>query len=411
MNIDLKISKNIFNEAYLPTLFDYSSRYCIFYGGAGSGKSHFVFQRMVIKALNDKRKILVIRKNAVKCRDTCFTMLITALEFFNIKKYCKINQTMMNVELPNGSIFLLRGIDDPEKIKSLPDLTDIIIEEATELNQGDFLQLDIRLRHPKALNQEMVLMFNPISKQNWCYKKFFGENKIKDNIRILKTTYKDNRFLPESNISVLENLKYTDDVHYRVYCLGEFGTLNKLIFNKYQIKQDIELPADTRLVVGMDFGFTNDPTTAILIGYSQSTNNLYILDEIYKTNMLTDDIYNAIKAKGLDKYRIIADAADPRLIKELKLMGLKIEAAKKGSDSILHGITWLQARNIVIDNKCSNVLTELQNYTWEKDKKTDEYINKPIDKFNHAIDAIRYAAEQFNTKNNLRTITKSALGI
>ena len=121
----------------------------------------------------------------------------------------------------------------------------------------------------------------------------------------------------------------------------------------------------------MDFGFTNDPTTAILIGYSQSTNNLYILDEIYKTGMLTTDIFHAIKAKGLDKYRIIADAADPRLIKELKLMGLKIEAAKKGSDSILHGITWLQARNIIVDSKCTNVLTELQNYTWEKDKRTD----------------------------------------
>lgn len=395
------------NRAYQP-IFKRQERYIVLYGGAGSGKSKFAVQYLLLKYSREKRTALIIRKVGATIRDSIFKEFITALSEMNLYSTSKINKSSLQIQLKNGSLLIFKGLDDREKIKSISGIDDIMIEEATELSRDDYTQLDLRLRS-KASNQQIILMFNPVSKANWTYKYFFEATP--QNTFILKTNYKDNAFLPEAYVKSLLDMAETNLIYFKIYALGEYATLDKLIFTNYKVKQDIDMPPDTRLVVGMDFGFTNDPTTAILIGYSQSTNNLYILDEIYKTNMLTQDIYNAIKAKGLDKYRIIADAADPRLIKELKLMGLKIEAAKKGSDSILHGITWLQARNIIVSSKCSNVLTELQNYTWEKDKRTDEYINKPIDKFNHAIDAIRYAAEQFNTKNNLRTIQKSALGI
>lgn len=398
------------NKAYQP-VFSRKERTIVLYGGAGSGKSKFAIQYFILKYSREKRTALVIRKVGATIRDSIFKEFVTGLSEMGLYNTSKINKSNLSITLKNGSLFIFKGLDDREKIKSISGIDDILIEEATELNYDDVTQLDLRLRS-KASNQQIMMMFNPVSKANWTYKTYF-EKEAPPNTFILKTNYKDNAFLPKAYVDNLLNMAKTNPTYFKVYALGDYATLDKLILTNYQVMQekDIELPKDTSFIIGMDFGFTNDPTTAILLGYSASTDTLYILDEIYRLHMLTDEIYSSVVKKGFNKYRIIGDCAEPRLIKELKLKGLKIEAAKKGSDSILHGILWLQSRNIVISDKCVNTLTEFQNYTWQKDKKTEEYINKPIDDFNHCIDAIRYGCEKFNTKNRLRTLEKSALGL
>ena len=195
------VHKTIFNDVYLPHLTDYEHRYEIYYGGAGSGKSFFVAQKLVFKALSERRKILVLRKVGRTTKNSTFQLIIDTLVQFKIKDKCKINKTDYSIELPNGSLFLCSGLDDPEKIKSITGLTDAWLEEATEFAQDDFNQVDLRIRDPDAANQQIILSFNPVSKANWCYLQFFADNKelaeFRSKVEIVKSNYLNNPHLPQ----------------------------------------------------------------------------------------------------------------------------------------------------------------------------------------------------------------------
>lgn len=162
----LELSKELFNPSYYPYLLDYSSRYNVYYGGAGSGKSFFLAQKLILKALTDKRKILVLRKVGRTVKQSVFQLLLDTLIDWKIISQCKINRTDFTIELPSGSVFICSGLDDPEKIKSITGLTDAWLEEATEFYPEDFNQIDLRIRHHSAKNQQLYLSFNPVSKVN-----------------------------------------------------------------------------------------------------------------------------------------------------------------------------------------------------------------------------------------------------
>jgi phage terminase large subunit len=407
--INLKIHKRIFNDSFFPLLFDYSHRYLVLYGGAGSGKSVFAVQRTVIKALREKRKVLFIRKYATTLKDSIFDLVRSTLDQYKLLDYCTINKSTFTIELPNGSVFLFKGIDDPEKVKSITDLTDIVIEEATELSYDDFFQLDLRLRHPFAQGQEIVLMFNPVAKTNWCYIHWFL-NTPPDAL-VVQSTYKDNRFLPQKYIDNLLQLAQYNESYYKVYALGEFATLDKLIFPYFSIANVKAELLNKPKVCGLDFGFSNDETAIVECYWDAATRTLYITDEVYEKGLVTDAIHKTILDKQFNQYPITADCADPRTIAEIRRKGINIQPAKKGKDSVLHGITWLQGIKIVVDTQCTNTINELRSYTWMKDKKTNEYFNQPIDEFNHCIDALRYATEKYATGNQVKTMSKSLLGI
>ena len=166
--INLKINKRIFNEVYYPYLLDYSHRYEVYYGGAGSGKSVFAFQKVVIKSCKFKRRVLVVRKVGNTHLNSTFTNITNILTQFKIISLCNINKSTMKITLPNESEFIFVGVDDAEKLKSIADITDIVIEEATELSLDDITQLDLRLR-AKVDDLQMFFMFNPTSKANWVY--------------------------------------------------------------------------------------------------------------------------------------------------------------------------------------------------------------------------------------------------
>lgn len=413
----LILHKEIFNDVYLSSLDDYSKRYEIYYGGAGSGKSVFVAQKLVKKALTDRRKILVLRKVDKTTKNSTFQLLLDTLTDWKIIDKCKINRTDFTITLPNGSVFLCCGLQDPERIKSITGLTDAWLEEATEFNQEDFNQIDLRIRHPEAKGQQIILSFNPVSKVNWCYKLFFKEaadasmTDFRAQCKILHTNYLDNKFLPQSYIDSLLLLKATNLDYYKIYALGEFGSLSKLVFNNWKVEEFDCTQVHGDLCVGLDFGFIADPTALVASIVDDENKKIYVFNAKSRKGLLNNEIAEMIKAEGFAKSSIIADSAEQKSIEEIKREGIsRIKPATKGQGSILQGIQKLQQYQIIVHpSGAAALIEELKNYCWEKDKKTNEYINKPIDKYNHCIDALRYSLQCIGHK--VKTMDKALLGL
>ena len=405
-----RLNPKAFNKWIYDIIDDYTHRIEVYYGGAGSGKSHGGFQKVILKAMKSKRRVLVVRKVGNTLRISVWLLVLMLLDDAGILKNCKVNKTDFQIELPNGSIFIFKGLDDSEKIKSITGITDIVIEEATELTEDDFTQLNLRLR-PKESNPQLFLFFNPVSKANWVYGYFFNGNAPKNCI-IVHTTYKDNKFLSKEYCEELENLKNRNPSYYRIYALGEFATLDKLVFPTYTKKliSDEEIKGLPRWT-GLDFGYVNDPS-AIVSGNLDTTNKkIFVRLEYVRKGMLNDEIAEKMTALGLHKDKSYGDSAEPKSIAEINQKGVNIEATEKGKDSVIHGIQWIQQYELIVDERCFKVCEELDNYTWKKDKKTGEYINEPVDTFNHTIDAIRYGLNKYIKGTKTPKVIKKPAGL
>lgn len=397
MTINLEINPSrVFNRHIYEHLFDYGTFTEVHYGGASSGKSHGVFQKIVLKALKkwDKpRKILILRKVGSTVRDSVFADVQAALSYFGVFNLCKVNMSAFRIGLPNGAEFIFKGMDNPEKIKSIKDVSDVVMEEASEFTLDDYTQLTLRLRDKAHKQKQIYLMFNPVSKANWVYNAFFVKNP--KNTVVYQTTYKDNRFLDDLTKENIEELANRNEAYYKIYALGEFATLDKLVFPKYEKrllnKDELkQLPS----FFGLDFGFTNDPTAFMHVKIDRENKRLYILEEYVKKGLLNNQIAEAITSLGYSKEVIMADSAEQKSIAELQTLSLRRAIpVDKGKGSVLQGIQFLQQFDIIVDERCVKTIEELENYTWQKDKHTNEYINKPCDSYNHCIDAIRYALQ------------------
>lgn len=413
INLNIPEPAEVFNKNIFSILFNYDNFTEVHYGGGSSGKSHGVVQKVVLKALSDwkyPRKILWLRKVGVTIRDSILEDVKSCLIDFKVWQYCLWNKTDNTIVLPNGAVFMFKGMDDPEKIKSIKGISDVVMEEASEFNIDDYTQLTLRLREKKHKNKQIILMFNPVSKLNWVYKYFFtGEEH--DNTLIRQSSYKDNKFLDEMTRYNLEDLANKNPAYYKIYALGEFATLDKRVFPKYDIeilnKDDLKhLPS----LFGLDYGYINDPSAFIHVKIDKKNKKLYILEEYVKTGMLNDEIANVIKQLGYSKERITADSAEKKSIAEMKRAGIeRIKPSMKGADSIMSGIQYISQFDIIVDERCYKTIEELDNYTWKKDKQTDEYYNEPVDTYNHCIDSLRYAVEELMISN--REERKDANGL
>lgn len=411
MKINLK--KSIFNKAYLPYLQDYSKRYEIYYGGAGSGKSKFVSQKLVYKAMQSLRKVLVLRKVNRTTKNSTFQILQDTLSEWKLLPYCKVNKTDFSIMLPNGSQFICIGLDDQEKLKSIVGLTDAWLEEATEFTQNDFNQVDLRIRERVDASQ-IILSFNPVSKANWCFLQFFKEDPTLDAFRagcnIVHTNYLDNKFLPDEYIKSLLLLETTNPVFYKIYALGEFGSLDKLVYNNWQSIEFDYTQIKGKRCLGLDFGYTNDPTALTCSIVDDENKRLYVYQTWGGTGYLNDQIAKKLIELGYGRSTIIADSAEAKSIDEIKLAGVRrILPATKGPGSILQGIQRVQQYEIIVHPSCTELIEELQNYSWTKDKATNEYINKPVDKFNHYLDALRYSLQCIDDRPKIKMMDKSLL--
>ena len=248
MNVDIKISKKVFNDIYLPYL-ENDDRYLVFYGGGSSGKSYFIGERSIYRQITPRRcNLLVVRQTADTNRRSTFPLLKQVIKNWGLSEHFKINESDMRMKcLLTGNEIAFAGLDDVEKIKSITfengELTDIWIEEATECQEADINQLKVRLRGGKSKKQ-MVLSFNPINIQHWIKKHFIDSGLA----TVCFSTYKDNKFLTDDDRKALEDLKYTDEYTYEVYCLGKWGILGKTVFDARAIQKrldEIERPIKT----------------------------------------------------------------------------------------------------------------------------------------------------------------------
>lgn len=398
LTLNFEKPEKVFNKNIYDVLFDYSHATEVHYGGGSSGKSHGVVQKVVLKALQPwpvPRKILWLRKVQATVQESLFEDVKSCLVDFRIWDLCHWNKTDNKVTLPNGAIFLFKGLDNPEKIKSIKGISDVVMEEATEFQLNDYTQLTLRLRERKHHERQIYLMFNPVSKTNWVYKYFF-EQPQGDDVLIRQSSYKDNKFLDERVRQNLEDLARRNPAYYKIYALGEFATLDKLVFPKYEKRL---LNADELRHLpsyfGLDFGYINDPSAFIHVKVDMVNKTLYIMQEYVKRGLTNYDLAKVITALGYAKERITADSAEKKSVAEIKIGGIeRIKPSMKGPDSIMTGVQFLMQFNIVIDERCHKTIEEFDNYTWQKDKSTGEYINKPVDTYNHCIDALRYAVEE-----------------
>lgn len=417
ITIQIPNPEEIFNEQAWKMLRDYDTRIEVYYGGASSGKSQGVYQKIVYKACQDwmkPRRILVLRKVNNSVKDSCWQHVKDVLSDFEILSYCRVRESDRDILLPNGAEILFRGLDDPEKIKSIKGISDIVMEEATEFTEEDFEQLNLRLRDKEHYYKQIFLMFNPVSKKNWVFKYFFTKEFDPANVRLFWSTYKNNKFLDDITRSEIEGLKDRNPAYYRIYALGEFATLDKLVFPNVSfelVNPDVVSKYPFRL--GLDFGYINDPSALISVRYDALNKRVFITNEFVKKGLLNDQIANSIINMGLSKERISADSAEKKSIEEIRRLGVSyIYPVQKGPDSVKHGIQWLSQQQIIVDERCFETKTEFENYTWKRDKKTGEYYNEPVDTYNHTIDAIRYALQEYiQAGGGVKILSKRALGL
>jgi len=393
------------NDIYLPYLND-TARVQIFYGGSASGKSVFLAQRPVIDITNGGRNYLIVRQIGRTIRGSVSQELqkvITASEMNGAFQTNKTDGTITCIATGNQIIF--SGLDDVEKLKSITPakgaITDIWAEEATETSKDSIKQLLKRQRGgDKNTPKRLTLSFNPILQSHWIYKEYFegigwadGQREYRDGNRlaILKTTYKDNRYLTPDDVKDLEN--ETDEYYHSVYTLGNWGVLGDVIFTNWRV-EDLSGMQDqfTNRRNGLDFGFSSDPAAVIVSHYDTKKKTIYVYKELYETGLTNDILAERIKELAPND-RIVADSAEPKSIQELNNHGVYARGAAKGKDSVNFGIDWLKQQTIIIDKSCINLQNELSQYHWKKDAGGNS-LKKPVDKNNHLVDALRYAYEE-----------------
>ena len=398
----VRFKRDAFNGVYYDLLDDDHATQILF-GGSSSGKSVFKAQNVVYDLLAGGRNYLCCRKVGKTLKRSVFAELTKYIETKGLGALFNINKTDMSVTCTNGYQALLAGLDDVEKIKSITCLkgviTDIWIEEATEITENDLRQLEKRLRGlSKGKKKRMHLTFNPILKSHWIYKRFFlrwSENDTRytdDRLVILKTTYLDNAFLEQDDI---DRLLSESDPYYRdVYVHGNWGVLGDLIFTNWRTEDLLNGALIKTFDIfknGLDFGYSNDPTALVRVYLHRALKRIYITDEYHNKKVTNDQIAADIKPI-IGTENVTCDSAEPKSIQELNNHGISAIGAVKGKDSILHGIQWLQQYEIIVDAQCIYTKGNLEQYHWKKDKEGN-VLNVPVDRFNDFTDALRYAVE------------------
>lgn len=381
-------------------------RYRVVKGSRASKKSKttalwYIYNIMKYKDAN----LLVIRKTGRTLKDSCYTELKWAIKRLKVEHLWDFTLSPLQATYkPTGQKIYFRGLDDPLKVTSITVdvgyLCWMWIEEAYEvMKEDDFNVLDesIRGEVPEGLFKQITLTFNPWNEHHWLKKRFFDCEPDED-ILAITTNYLCNEWLDKADLKVFETMKKNNPRRYAVAGLGGWGIVDGLVYENWREEAfSLEDIKNCSSAVGLDFGYTNDPT-AFFVGFIDIENKrLYVWDEIYEKGLSNKKIFERIQEAGYSKERITADSAEPKSIDELKGYGLRIKGAEKGKDSIANGIQWIQDLEIIIHPRCVNFLTEISNYTWDKDKFGNK-LNVPIDDFNHLMDACRYSLEQYIKK-------------
>lgn len=377
-------------------------RYVVLMGSAGSGKSVDTAQHYLLRLMQDKgRNLLCVRKSDITNRDSTFAELTGALyRMFGDKagRYWQVNLSPMSLVCRhNGNTIIFRGVNDErqrEKLKSITfqrgKLTDVWIEEATEITQSDFEIIDDRLRGelPPGQFYQIRLTFNPVNKNHWIKKVFFDTPD--PNVLTHHSTYLENRFIDDAYRQRMERRKRVDPEGYRIYGLGEWGETGGLILKGWEIKECSQSLEDyDDVAIGQDFGF-NHANAVLLLGWKDG--DVYILRELYVFEKDTAEIIRLAKDFP-KKRRMWCDSAEPDRIKMWKDAGFQAAAVSKEKNSVTAQIDWLKQRTIFVHPSCTATIKELQQWRWKKDERTGEYLDQPVPIQDDAMAALRYGVE------------------
>lgn len=392
------------------TFWRFKGRYRVCKGSRASKKSKTTALNNITRIMEyPQANLLCVRKTYRTLKDSCFTELKWAIHRLGVDAWWDIKESPLEMTYkPTGQKILFRGLDDPLKVTSITVEVGVLcwlwIEEAYEISsEADFDTLDesIRGEVPPGLFKQITLTFNPWNEHHWIKHRFFDAAPDPD-ILAMTTNYTCNEWLDAADKKVFETMKQNNPRRFRVAGLGDWGIVDGLVYENWEEHlfsiDEVRQTPGIKSVFGLDFGYTNDPT-ALFCGLIDTQNKtLWVFDEIYKPGMSNEDIAKAVIAAGYAKEHIRADSAEPKSIDRLYALGLAhIRKARKGKDSVNNGIDFTQDYKIFIHPKCVNFITEIGNYTWDTDTKTGKKLNRPIDDFNHLMDAMRYALEEYST--------------
>lgn len=410
------------NEIYLPEIvgggyrdfWNFKGRYRVVKGSRASKKSkttalNFIWRLITMPETN----LLVVRRTYRSLKNSCFAELKWAIDRLGVNADWQFREDPLEMTyLPTGQKIYFRGLDDPLKITSIVAehgyLCFLWIEEAFEIaSEEAFNVLDESIRGSFGgsddsenaqtdMFKQITLTFNPWNERHWLKRRFFDCEPCED-ILAKTVNYKCNEFLDEADLRVFERMAEQNPERYRVAGLGEWGVCDGLVYNSWRECDfdvaEIAAKLGVRSVFGLDFGYVNDETALFCGLVDETEKRLYVFDELYRKGLSNEQIYEEICRMGYEKEKIRADSAEPKSIDRLRDLGLlRICAARKGKDSILNGIDYLQGFEILILPKCRNFLAEIGGYVWQQDRE-GRFTNYPSGERNHLMDAMRYAME------------------
>ena len=358
-------------------------------GGTSSGKTYGILQYLFKEAGRNKNEVVtVVAEDVPSLKSGAYRDAITILNndpdllaYYPKQLWNKTDRYFKSL---SGSVIEFKSFQDEYDARS-GKRDRLFVNEANAVKHGIYEQLSLRT------NKQSIIDFNP-SARFWAHDNLFGRK----DVEWVVTTYRDNAFLNPNIREKIESYEPTpenisrgtaNEYRWKVYGLGEVGRLEGLVFPGFKVTS--EFPEEYKWrVFGMDFGYTNDPTTLVEIRYAHG--NLYWKEHIYKTGLTNPEIAKEVKRLGFQKEKVVADSAEPKSIEEIKRNGCHIVGAEKGRDSINQGIDAIKRYKCYINSDSKNLIEEFSSYTWDKDRDGNP-TNKPIDKFNHGIDAGRYA--------------------
>ena len=359
---------NVFNKAYRST-----NRITCLQGGTRSSKTYSLCQLFIIKALqNTGKTFTIVRKTLPACKGSVYRDFLNILKDLNIYSEEYHNKSELSYTLNNNLVEFI-SVDQPTKIRGRK-RNFLWLNEANEFSYEDWTQLILRT------TEQIYLDYNPSDPYSWIYEKV----NTREDCTFIKSTYLANPFLDKDTIAEIERLKDLDPDYWRVYGLGEIGTIQTMIFRNFNLVDDVQ----GRLIgYGLDFGFTNSPTA--LAEVRLLDDSLYIKELLYEKRLTNTDLANKLKEFGIDRQaEIIGDSAEPKSIEEIYRQGFNIKPAKKGAGIHL-GIDIMRRYKLHITKDSLNAIKEFRSYKWATDKNGD-VLNNPVKINDHLVDAVRY---------------------
>lgn len=416
----MTIDKEV-NPRFESFLFDWDYKTYLLVGGYGSSKSYHIALKIILKCLQEKRKVLVIREVFDTLRDSCYDLLVEIISDLELDKKVKCTVSPMRIKFPNGSQIIFKGMDKPTKLKSINGVSIVWLEECSEIKYAGYKEMLGRLRHP-TLSLHFLLSTNPVGTENWVYTHFFKrvdeegrehvtlDDKqlykrrtiVKNGVYYHHSVADDNLFLPKSYIETLDEIKEYDPDLYRIARLGQFGLNGKRVLPQFEVARSHSevmkavdaIPIKHRFT-GMDFGFEDSYNAVVRMAVDDQKKWLYIYFEYYKNHMTDDKTSKELQELGLNRVQIIADCEDPKAIAFYRQEGFKMRGCHKWPGSRLANTRKCKRfRRIICSPNCPNTIRELSTLIYAKDKNE----NLIYDEFNidpHTFSAIWYGLDTY----------------